>query len=326
MSDRKPSDIQADDGPGDIGVSIWLLLLALADLRRHGTWPDRAMGFCLSAGGALVTTPATDSRARLTWGAEGLAPAQGELPGSRDLVDLYSPLFPANTADPLAVAHLGQSIDARIATQSGDSCFVTGPENIVHLHRMRALCDAVIVGAGTVDADNPRLTTRLVQGPNPVRIVIDPERRISPEVGVFNDGAACTLLVCAADRVTARDSDQAVIGLPRRNHGLCLPTLMSALQHRGLRNLFIEGGGVTVSRWMTAGLLKRLHVTVAPVFIGEGRASLGLPPATAMASCLRPDCRVFRLGKDLLWDFDLSGDHPSESKPTSQPQGPRRVC
>ncbi len=324
MSDRNPSQIQADGDPGSTSIDIWPLLLALADLRRHGAWPDRATGFCLSTAGDLLTTPPTDPRARLTWGTAGLAAAPSEHADTQDLIDLYSPLFPAISADPLVVAHLGQSIDARIATLSGDSCFVTGPENIVHLHRMRALCDAVIVGAGTVDTDDPRLTTRLVQGPHPVRVVIDPERRLSTELGVFNDGKAFTLRVCAEDRVTP-DDEAAVIGLPRRDHGLCLPTLISTLQHRGLRNLFVEGGGITVTRWMTAGLLNRLHVTVAPVFIGDGRASFGLPPASVMASCLRPDFRVFRLGEDLLWDFDLTADHPQGSKPASQSEGPRRV-
>ena len=84
----------------------------------------------------------------------------------------------ARAARPITIGHLGQSLDGFIATHSGDAISVTGPENILHLHRLRALCDAVVVGAGTVAADNPRLTTRLVAGSNPVRVILDPACRL----------------------------------------------------------------------------------------------------------------------------------------------------
>ena len=78
------------------------------------------------------------------------------------LIDLYLPICGATDAHPITVGHLGQSLDGFIATHSGESQFATGEENILHLHRMRALCDAVVVGAGTVAADDPQLTTRYV--------------------------------------------------------------------------------------------------------------------------------------------------------------------
>src|SRR5437016_715601 len=93
------------------------------------------------------------------------------------LVDLYLPICSATRARPITVGHLGQSLDGFIATHAGESQWVTGQENILHMHRLRALCDAVVVGAGTVAADDPELTTRLVPGPNPLRVVIDPARR-----------------------------------------------------------------------------------------------------------------------------------------------------
>jgi riboflavin biosynthesis pyrimidine reductase len=76
---------------------------------------------------------------------------------------------------------------------------------------------------------------------------------------------------------------------------------------QGLRVLFVEGGGVTVSRFLAQGLLDRLHVALAPVLIGEGRRGVHLPASGRMADCLRPAGRVVRLGEDMLWDFDLSG-------------------
>src|SRR5204863_7939602 len=97
----------------------------------------------------------------------------------RALLDLYLPVSSATPGRPVTVGHLGQSLDGFIATPSGDSQFVTGDANLTHLHRMRALSGAIIVGAGTVAADNPQLTTRLVNGPNPLRVIVDPARRLA---------------------------------------------------------------------------------------------------------------------------------------------------
>ena len=293
---------------------LWGLLLALAELRRGGRAPRAPTGYTLAADGRLSTTRHDDRAALAVWDHRGLRPGPALPPPLHDLIALYAPLFPVNPGQTVTVAHLGQSIDAQIATRSGDSCAVNDPANIVHLHRMRALSDAVIVGVGTAIADNPRLTTRLVEGDNPVRVVIDPQRRAPRDLGLFNDGAAPSLVACAANRVAADES--LAIGARCDDTGLELSEVVAALEARGLRTLFVEGGGITVTRWMNARLVDRLQVTVAPVLIGEGRPALQLPAAPAMSACRRPPARIFRLGRDLLWDFDLHGD---DRQPVDQP-------
>ena len=112
--------------------------------------------YVLAATGELRAVSPDDPSAVLRWSAaagwESLLPSEDP---QTDLVELYLPVCSASAARPITVGHLGQSLDGFIATSAGDSCWVTGPENILHLHRLRALCDAVIVGAGTVEADNP---------------------------------------------------------------------------------------------------------------------------------------------------------------------------
>ncbi|HKW55660.1 MAG TPA: RibD family protein, partial [Stellaceae bacterium] len=118
--------------------------------------------------------------------------------GHTALLELYLP-FAASRGRPYAVAHLGQSLDGRIATAAGASRWVTGEEDLLHTHRMRALADAILVGAGTVRHDDPQLTVRRCAGDHPVRVVIDCERRLGPDYRVFQDGAAPTLVLAATD-------------------------------------------------------------------------------------------------------------------------------
>lgn len=218
------------------------------------------------------------------------------------MFDLYLPLC-ATAADSLVVAQMGQSLDGYVATADGDSCYVTGEADRAHLHCLRALVDAVIVGAGTVSADDPRLTVRAVEGEQPVRVVLARNGALDPAAHVLADGAGPTLVVHAVD---ARPVNGNGLALATDAEGFFGPhTLLEALAARGLRRVLVEGGGWTVSRFLCAGALDRVHVTVAPLLIGAGRRGIDLPPATSIGNALRPPARRFVLGEDVLFDLDL---------------------
>ena len=232
-------------------------------------------------------------------------------PSARDLLDLYLPL----TRGPdLVIGQLGQSLDGRIATVSGRSHYITGPEDILRLHRLRALVDAVIVGAETVAHAAPQLTVREVDGENPVRVVLDPDGRLGQDRRVFSDRAVRTLVVRRATPPpdgprTAEAPEEApeVVTLSSADPAGFEPgAVLEALRGRGFRRVLVEGGGVTVSRFLEAGLLDRLHLTVAPILMGSGRRGITLPPIETLDQALRPPCRHFSLGDDLLFDMDLS--------------------
>ncbi len=292
---------------GPAASLAWSTLRGAQGLVRRGTLPEGPISFAGDAVAGLKPVTEAATEALITWSPGsgwGLAPAaQGE---ARALLDLYLPLLPRHPGETLTLGHLGQSLDGFIATNQGESCFVTGPENILHLHCLRALCDAVLVGAETVAADNPRLTTRLVPGDNPVRVVLDPRLRLPAERYVFQDGASPTLLVRAAGRAGPQHQGRAeVLTVPATPEGRPrLDALVAALHQRGLRRLFVEGGGLTVSSFLAAGLLDRLQVAVAPLLIGTGRRGLSLPASAALGDCLRPSCRVFRMGEDILFDCE----------------------
>ncbi len=224
---------------------------------------------------------------------------------------LFGPvLAPAAAADGcVVVGRLAQTLDGRIATASGSSQWIGGKGDILHTHRLRALCDVVLVGAGTIRHDDPRLTTREAPGPNPVRVVLDPSRRLPATHGVFRDGAAATLLVSAVEG-PASHGDAEVLVVPRGAAGLDLDALLRALAARGLARIFVEGGGHTVSAFLAAGCLDRLHVTVAPVLLGSGIPAFTLPEAARISDGLRFRWTHHAIGEDVLFDIALDRVRP----------------
>lgn len=294
---------------------VWPVLLHAARWRRQGgpaataCRPDPA-----SADGVATLAPDDPAAWLQCDSSNRWQPGAGLPEDCRDLVGLYLPLLMAGPGRAVTVGHLGQSVDAFIATPSGDSAVVTGAENFLHLHRMRALCDAIVVGGGTAAADDPQLTTRQVAGPNPVRVVLDPGCALPPDLRIFTDGAAPTCIACAVDvSLPAHLREQDVIRLPQVDGQLSLPALRAAMDRRQWHAVFVEGGGVTVTRWMQAGLLSRLQIAVAPLLVGAGRAALQLPSVARMRDALRPDYRLYRMGSDVLWDFDLVADRSPDT-------------
>ena len=223
----------------------------------------------------------------------------------------YTPLFGPLLAMPQAadgcflIARSAQSLDGYIATRAGESCWIGGPDDIAHTHRLRSLCDAVVVGSGTVRADNPQLTTRLVRGPNPVRVVLDTERRLASHYRVFGDGPE-TLLLCALDKACDPSHGAAqAVGVQRGPFGLDIEAIVAALAERGLRRIMIEGGGITVTNFLRAGALDRLHVTVAPLLMGGGIPAFPLPPVGRLADGPRFSWTSYPIGPDVLLDIPL---------------------
>lgn len=235
----------------------------------------------------------------------GIPGGRNASPAVARLFELYLPLCAPSAARPLVIAHLGQSLDGKIATETGNSRFINGAPNFLHLHRMRALVDGIVVGAGTVAADDPQLTVRLCEGPCPTRIVIDTNRRLPDTHRLFNDGAAPTLVVCAQDLLPTGATHirrAELLGVPRCGDWIDAHGLLAALAKRGVRSLLIEGGGVTVSRFLSAGLLSRLQITIAPVLMGSGRPGIVLPAIGRMDEALRPPIRRFEFGDDVLFE------------------------
>ncbi len=206
---------------------------------------------------------------------------------------------------PFVVAQLGQSLDGRIAIESGESKWINGHAALVHVHRVRAAVDAVVVGVGTVAADDPHLNVRHVAGRNPARVVIDPNGRLPDTARCLAGDDGCRRIVV---RAVAAPLPKGVeeVRLQSENGRLSPAAIVDGLYQLGLRSMLIEGGAHTVSAFLAAGALDRLHVLVAPVILGSGKPGLQLPPIARLSDAHRPNADIHVLEDgDVLFDCDL---------------------
>jgi riboflavin-specific deaminase-like protein len=210
------------------------------------------------------------------------------------------------------IGQLGQSLDGRIATPTGASKYINGDEALCHLHRIRAEVDAVIVGIGTAIADNPQLTTRRVEGPNPVRVVIDPQGRLPDDLAMLHDNAAPVLVVTCRGGTVPKGSQVLVpkgsqaLELPCNDGNIAPEAIVRALAARGLRRLLIEGGAETLARFLNAGMIDELHLMVAPIVLGSGKTGLNLAPISELHEAMRPMVRTMRFKDgDMLCMCDM---------------------
>jgi diaminohydroxyphosphoribosylaminopyrimidine deaminase/5-amino-6-(5-phosphoribosylamino)uracil reductase len=236
--------------------------------------------------------------------AEGGQP-QDALAASR-LWRVYGPLAKAVAEDrPCVVGQIGQTLDGRIATATGMSRYINGPSAIVHLHRLRALVDAVIVGVGTAIADDPQLTVRHVAGRHPARVVIDPTGRMPDESKVLGNDGVRRIVIQAGNH--PRPPGVETVRLSARGGVIDPLKVVEALSALGLRRILVEGGGVTVSQFLEAGCLDRLHVLVAPMIIGSGPLGIRLHEIPDLESAVRPRVTLSPFPEgDVLFDCDLT--------------------
>ena len=228
-------------------------------------------------------------------------PATSLFGGPQEVYDSLAELGPQ-----FVIAQMGQSADGFIATRTGDSAGLTGSEDHRHLHRLRSLVDAVVVGAATVLADDCRLTVRLVPGVNPTRVVADPQARVAPTASVLADAEAPTLWLVGASAPEGLTAGSHVEIVRLSGEGPFDPAeIVDVLARRGLGRVLVEGGGRLVSAFLAAGQLDRLFVTIAPLLLGDGVPGVRLPGSDALADAVRPRPRSFRLGDDLCFELNL---------------------
>src|SRR5262249_11661281 len=192
------------------------------------------------------TKPARTVPPRVTWPPTPPQFRQSNGPFPPSWERPSGPLRAGRIDDLVVVAQLGQSIDGRIATASGHSKYINNAAGLDHLHRLRALVDAVVIGVGTALNDDPQLTVRRVAGPNPARVVIDPRGRLSATARLLRADGARRVLVVGNDASPAADDGIEIVRVAL-TAGVAAPAaILTELHAKGFRRILIEGGTRTV--------------------------------------------------------------------------------
>lgn len=215
---------------------------------------------------------------------------------------------------PFVTVKFAQSLDGRIATSTGDSQWISGPQSQRLAHKLRSEHDAIMVGIGTVLADDPRLTVRLVRGRDPLRVVVDSALRIPLTARMLADGSAGGTLIAhstAADRTRIREvlklgANTLQVRRSKNRRGLDLESLLIELGRRGIRSVLVEGGRGIITSLLAARAVNRLVVVIAPRIIGQGIESIGDLGVKDLKDAMTFSAvRVRRLGPDIVFDGRL---------------------
>ena len=177
---------------------------------------------------------------------------------------------------PLVVLKAGVTLDGRIASAAGESQWITGPQARAAGHALRHELDAILVGAGTLLADNPSLNTRTEGGSNAVPVLLDSRLRIPDDARVLSAGLR-PIIFCAPE-APQRDLPADIVRVPRAAAGLDLTAVLAVLWSRGIRSMLVEGGGQVHRSFLEAGLVDRLELFIAPKLLAGGPGFVGGMP------------------------------------------------
>ena len=227
---------------------------------------------------------------------------------SRDLNEAFFKFIKSRV--PFVTLKIAQTLDGKIASPEGESRWITSPKARVLGHRLRAEYDAVLIGAGTVIADDPGLTVRHVRGRNPVRAVIDGGVRSPSGAKVFRTRhVAPTLLFVSHQAVRAKRHKVAnltrkgveVIPLPAARRVIKLRRVLRELGKRDITSVLLEGGQQMFTEFIRSRLVDKAYIFTAPKIMGDGISSIGSLGNTSMARLkhLRR-CSLHRVGSDIL--------------------------
>jgi diaminohydroxyphosphoribosylaminopyrimidine deaminase/5-amino-6-(5-phosphoribosylamino)uracil reductase len=217
------------------------------------------------------------------------------------------------TSRPLLTLKVAQSLDGAVATATGDSQWISGPESRHLVHRWRSVIDAIMVGSGTALSDDPALTVRHVEGRQPWRIVLDRKGSLPADLRLFADEyTERTISVTAANSSppyadALEKAGGRIINVPETNDHLDLRKLLERLgagvvDVPPIQSVMVEGGSGLSTALMRAGLVDRLHLFIAPSLVGGGVPSFGdFGTSVASAAYTFAEHQWEHVGDDMLF-------------------------
>ncbi len=214
------------------------------------------------------------------------------------------------TGMPYIIVKYAQTLDGRIATKSGDSQWISSEASRKYVHRLRSINRGIMVGAGTVVADNPQLTVRHVRGKNPFRIVVDSKLRIPIRSFVLTDANAHLTII--ATRSSAPSWKMAAIkklGVEvwvvkkERNGRVSLKDLFMKLGKREIMSVLVEGGSEIITSLLKAGLVDKMIIPIAPKIVGKGLEAIGDLNINKISKSIKfSSFRTMKKGDDIIFE------------------------
>ncbi len=208
---------------------------------------------------------------------------------------------------PFGLLKLAMSLDGRIAAASGDSKWISSKQSRALVHRWRRECDAVVVGAGTVIADNPRLTCRTPGGRDPIRVIVDARLRISRAALALTEPSTAGAIIVTTRANLARARRRyggprvEILAIGSKGSGIDLASMVREFGRRGWNKILFEGGAHLAGAALAAGIIDRAAFFVAPKIVGGGLGAIeGLATARITQSIAFEDMSMHQVGPDLL--------------------------
>ena len=218
------------------------------------------------------------------------------------LMESYLQIIFNKSKYPYIFGHLAQTLDGYIATESGESRYISSIDNLEHLHMLRAISDVVLVGSNTVKFDNPKLTTRLVKGPNPMRVVIDKNDTIKNSCNLLKNKDRKGFKI-VSDKL--KPNSKNIFSLPLKKDEFRIADIISLLKSLGNKIIFIEGGGNIISHFYRKKFLNRLHLCISPILIGRGINSFIIDKDVKINEAKIKKISYIKMGKDILCNIKL---------------------
>ncbi len=216
----------------------------------------------------------------------------------------------AKTEMPYITVKYAQTLDGRIATRSGDSQWISSEASRRYVHRLRSVNDSIMVGAGTVVADNPQLTVRHVKGKNPVRIIVDSKLRVPIKSAVLTDANSHQTIIATTSDALARKiaavnklGVEVLVVKKERNGRISLRDLLKKLGKREIMSVLVEGGSEIITSLLKAGLVDKMIIPIAPMIVGKGVEAVGDLNINKINKAIRfSSFKTMKKGDDIIFE------------------------
>tara|TARA_Y100000590_G_scaffold286981_1_gene323072 strand:- start:187951 stop:188808 length:858 start_codon:yes stop_codon:yes gene_type:complete len=219
-----------------------------------------------------------------------------------ELFDIYLPIVLNKKKTPYFIGHLAQTLDGFIATTTGESKYISDKKNLEHIHRLRAIADIIVIGSQTILLDNPKLTTRLVEGTNPIKVILDPNNKLINKAHKYKCMNNKSILLCSKpgnDKVN-------FYTLSMKNNQFVSEDLLNIFKKLNKKIVYVEGGGKTISFFYKNKFLDRMHLCVSPSILGKGKSSFIIDKRSTINFFRNLNVKFSKMGSDMLCDIKLS--------------------